>query len=137
MKRNYQHTKLYRMQKNIYWLVIIAFLAASCGNAKKDESAELNDKKAKLEKLKGEQQSVNDEIAKLEAEIAKIDTSAARPEKAKLVEIQPIATDSFSHFIELQGRVDTKNISYVAPPNGQGGIVKALYVRQGQAVRKG
>lgn len=137
MKPNSQHTKLYSMQKNIYWLIIIAFLAASCGNAKKDESAELNDKKAKLEKLKGEQQSVNDEIAKLEAEIAKIDTSAARPEKAKLVEIQPIATDSFSHFIELQGRVDTKNISYVAPPNGQGGIVKALYVTQGQPVRKG
>jgi RND family efflux transporter MFP subunit len=33
--------------------------------------------------------------------------------------------------------VDAQNISYVAPPNGQGGIVKALYVTQGQPVRKG
>jgi RND family efflux transporter MFP subunit len=33
--------------------------------------------------------------------------------------------------------VDAKNISYVAPPNGQGGIVKALYINQGQFVRKG
>ena len=102
---NTQHTKLYIMQKNIYWLLLVAFLVASCGNAKKDQNAELNDKKAKLEKLKGEQKSVNDEIAKLEAEIAKLDTSA-KVEKAKLVEVMPIHTDNFSHFIELQGKID-------------------------------
>lgn len=134
---NTKHTKIYIMQKNIYWLVVIAFLAASCGNAKKDQNAELNDKKAKLEKLKGEQRDLNEEVAKLEAEIVKLDTSAAKAEKAKLVEVMPIQTDSFSHFIELQGKIDARNISYVAPPNGQGGIVKALYVTQGQTVRKG
>lgn len=132
-----QHTKLYTMQKNIYWLLLVAFLAASCGSSKKDENAELNDKKAALEKLKGEQKSVNEQIAKLEAEIAKLDTSAARAEKTVLVEVAPIQTGNFSHFIELQGRVDAQNISYVAPPNGQGGIVRALYVKQGQQVRKG
>jgi RND family efflux transporter MFP subunit len=134
---NLQHTKLHTMQKNIYWLLLIAFLAASCGSSKKDQSAELNDKKAKLEKLKGEQKTITDEIIKLEAEIAKLDTSAAKAEKTILVEVKPIETGDFSHFIELQGRVDAQNISYVAPPNGQGGIVKALYVKQGQQVRKG
>lgn len=137
MKHYSQHTKRYNMQKNIYGLVIIAFIASSCGNAKKDQNADLNDKKAKLEKLKNEQKNVTSEIAKLEAEILKVDTSAAKVEKAKLVQVATIQSGNFSHFIELQGRVDTRNISYVAPPNGQGGIVKALYVTQGQSVRKG
>jgi RND family efflux transporter MFP subunit len=33
--------------------------------------------------------------------------------------------------------VEATNISYVAPPNGVGGVVKALYVRQGQNVSRG
>jgi membrane fusion protein, multidrug efflux system len=48
-----------------------------------------------------------------------------------------LAPQGFTHYIELQGKVDATNISYVAPPNGQGGVVKALYVRQGQSVRRG
>jgi RND family efflux transporter MFP subunit len=137
MQNKSQHTKLYIMQKNIYVLLMVALIAASCGNAKKDQNAALNDKRAQLEKLKNEQKSVNGDIAKLEAEIAILDTSAAKAEKAKLVQVTPLQTGDFSHFIELQGKVDAKNISYVAPPNGQGGIVKALYINQGQFVRKG
>jgi RND family efflux transporter MFP subunit len=56
---------------------------------------------------------------------------------AKLVAITPVQASPFEHFIEIQGTVEATNISYVAPPNGQGGVVKALYVRQGQNVRKG
>jgi membrane fusion protein, multidrug efflux system len=137
MKKNYHHTKLYIMQKNIYGLFIIALFAIACGNAKKDASAEVTDKKVKLEKLKKEQTDLGQEIKTLETEIAKLDPNAAKEENAKLVSLTPIETGGFEHFIELQGRVDAQNISYVAPPNGQGGIVKALYVRQGQYVRKG
>ena len=137
MKKNYHHTKLYTMQKNIYGLFFIALFAIACGNAKKDASAEVTDKKVKLEKLKKEQTDLGQEIKTLETEIAKLDPNAAKEENAKLVSLTPIETGGFEHFIELQGRVDAQNISYVAPPNGQGGIVKALYVRQGQYVRKG
>ena len=125
------------MQNNVYGLLLVALIAASCGNAKKDQDAALNDKKAQLEKLKTEQKEKNADIVKLEAEIATMDTTAAKAEKAKLVVVASLQPGGFSHFIELQGKVDTKNISYVAPPNGQGGIVKALYVTQGQYVRKG
>jgi RND family efflux transporter MFP subunit len=137
MKKNYHHTKLYTMQKNIYGLFFIALFAIACGNAKKDASSEVTDKKVKLEKLKKEQTDLGQEIKTLETEIAKLDPNAAKEENAKLVSLAPIETGSFEHFIELQGRVDAQNISYVAPPNGQGGIVKALYVKQGQYVRKG
>lgn len=123
------------MKKYIIGLVFLSFLAASCGSSKKDEAGNLTDKKLKLQELKGEQQKLNEQIVKLEQELLKLDpTAAARP---KLVEIKPVATEDFQHYIDLQGRLDAQNIAYVAPPNGQGGVVKALYVTQGQAVRKG
>jgi RND family efflux transporter MFP subunit len=73
---------------------------------------------------------------KLQDEIAKLDPASVAT-NAKLVAIAPVAASSFEHFIELQGNVDATNISYVAPPNGQGGVVKSLYVTQGQNVTKG
>lgn len=125
------------MKKHLIGIVLIALLASACGNTRKDESGNINDKKAELQKLKGEQKKLTEQITKLEEDIRKADPSAAAAATAKLVGVTPLGTANFSHYIELQGRVDAQNISYVAPPNGQGGIVKALYVRQGQAVRKG
>jgi len=124
------------MQKNLFGLALIALLLSACGNSQKDSKAELNDKKAELEKLKGDQTKINEKIAKLEEDIAKLDPNAAAG-VAKLVAIAPVQTSTFEHFIEIQGTVEATNISYVAPPNGQGGIVKALYVTQGQTVGKG
>ena len=130
------HYKIYFMKRNLIGLIVAAVLAASCGNTKKDAEGSLNDKKAELQKLKIEQKKLNEQIAQLETEIKTADPAAIAT-SAKLVTTVPLATQNFSHFIDLQGRVDAQNISYVAPPNGQGGIVKALYVTQGQYVKKG
>lgn len=124
------------MQKNIYWLLLIGLIAASCGNAKKDNAALLNDKKAELQDLKTEQKELTDKITKLEAEIAKLDTASVSAGKPKLVAIEPVAPNSFTHYVDLQGKIDAENVSYVAP-RGQGGQIRALYVKQGQYVRKG
>jgi len=124
------------MRKNLFGLLFIGILLSSCGAGTKDSKGDLNDKKAQLEKLKGEQKKINDQIATLETEIAKLDPNASAG-VAKLVAITPVQTSSFEHFIEIQGTVEATNISYVAPPNGQGGVGKALYVTQGQNVRKG
>jgi membrane fusion protein, multidrug efflux system len=124
------------MRKNLLGLVFIGILLSACGNTQKDSKGELNDKKAQLEKLKGEQKKINDQVITLETEIAKLDTNASAG-VAKLVAITPVQTSAFEHFIEIQGTVEATNISYVAPPNGQGGVVKALYVRQGQNVSRG
>ncbi len=124
------------MKRNLVGLIVIAILAASCGNTQKDAKGTLNDQKAELQKLKAEQKKLNSQIAHLENEIKKADPTAVAT-SARLVTVMPLATQDFTHYIELQGRVDAQNISYVAPPNGQGGIVKALYVTQGQAVKKG
>ncbi|MGZ3838052.1 MAG: efflux RND transporter periplasmic adaptor subunit [Flavisolibacter sp.] len=125
------------MKKHLIVLIALAIALSSCSDARKDKTGDLNDKKARLEKLKSQQKDLGVQIAALEQDIAQLDTSAARTENPKLVAIAPVQPDSFSHYIELQGKVDSKNIAYVAPPNGQGGIVKALYVTQGQYVKKG
>jgi membrane fusion protein, multidrug efflux system len=107
-----------------------------CGDSKKQRDAALNDKKEQLEKLKAEQEKNSKEIEKLQAELSKIDTSMATQQKAKLVTLQTLQDTSFEHYIELQGLVDADNISYVTP-RGQGGQVRAIYVKQGDRVRKG
>jgi RND family efflux transporter MFP subunit len=123
------------MKQYLIGLFFLSLIAASCGSSKKDEAGTLNDKKVKLQELKTEQTKLTEQITTLEKEIAKQDTNVVA--KPKLVAVSAIDPQNFEHFIELQGKVDATNIAYVAPPNGQGGVVKALYVRQGQAVRKG
>ena len=119
------------------FLALAAVLALiSCGSGKKEKVSVVTDKKVQLQKLKTQQQKINEQIASLEADIAQAEPGGANL-SAKLVAVTPLTVQSFSHYIELQGRIDAQNISYVAPPNGTGGIVKSLYVTQGQAVRKG
>jgi membrane fusion protein, multidrug efflux system len=131
------NTKKIFMKYNLYSLLLLALLVASCGSSKKDSAAALNDKKAKLQELKKEQRELTTKIESLEKEIAKLDTSSNTAGKPKLVALETIGTAGFTHFVDLQGRIDATNISYVAPPNGQGGVVKALYVKQGDYVRRG
>jgi RND family efflux transporter MFP subunit len=124
------------MNRSFLLLLLLSFLAISCGDARKDEQGSLNDKKARLQKLKTDQKKLGEEIALLEAEIRKEDPTAIAG-TAKLVAVNAVGAGDFQHYIEIQGKIDAQNISYVAPPNGQGGVVTALYVRQGQQVRKG
>jgi membrane fusion protein, multidrug efflux system len=116
--------------------IVAALTIASCGGSKKEGDAALNDKKAQLEKLKGEKSKSDAEIRKLEEELAKLDTSAAKSTKVKLVSTSPVTTQTFEHYIDLQGRVDADNISYISP-RGMAGQVKAIYIKEGQFVKKG
>lgn len=114
---------------------LTAFLLISCGGGAKDDKGKIGDMKAKLEKLKKEKNELDAEIRKLEESIAKADPKSVQQAK-KLVSVDTIRTADFSHFIELQGKIDAEGISYVAP-KGQGGLVKAVYVKNGQRVNKG
>ena len=120
--------------------IIISSLAmvilSACGDSKKEGNAVLNDKKAALEKLKGDKDKIDANITALEKEINKIDTSSANAPKSKLVAVQTIATSNFAHYIELQGRVDAENVSFITPRGGPG-QVKAIYIKQGDHVKKG
>ncbi|HWH61760.1 MAG TPA: efflux RND transporter periplasmic adaptor subunit [Ginsengibacter sp.] len=115
-------------------MILFITIATSCGNTDKKEGA-LNDKKADLEKLKTDKSKLDDKITALEKEIAKLDTSAATKQDAKLVAITPVALEDFKHYLDLQGIVDSRSISYITP-RGQG-LITAIYVKQGDLVHKG
>lgn len=126
--------------KRIFQYTIIAGFAVvlvACGQGAKEKKGSLGDKKAQLEKLRTEQVTLSTKIKTLEEEIAKLDTAAGKSDKAKLIAVTPVVTEDFSHYIDLQGKIDADNISYIAPPNGQGGLVTDLYIKEGQFVKKG
>jgi RND family efflux transporter MFP subunit len=126
------NSKTYYMQQKImkHTITIAAlFLLAACGSSEKQKNGSLADKKAELQKLK-------EQVTKLENEIAKTDTAAGKAEKAKLVTLQPVTPEVFTHFIDLQGKIESENVSYVTPRGGPG-QVKALYLKRGDYVKKG
>ncbi len=122
--------------KTIGLITVTAAVMLSCGGSKKEDAAGLNDKKAALEKLKAEKSKTEADIKKLQDEVAKLDTSAANSAKVKLVTTAPVTTQNFQHYIDLMGKVDAENISYISPRMGPA-QVKAVYVREGQFVKKG
>ena len=126
------------MQKIIKLSLIILFMAvaSSCGDTNKKESTTLKDKKADLEKLKTDKTKLDDKISALEKDIAKIDTSTAAKQDAKLVAITTVTLQDFKHYLDLQGIVDSRSISYITP-SSQGGQIKAIYVKQGDRIHKG
>ncbi len=116
-------------------LILSVITMAACGGNKTGDAA-IKEKKDQLAKLKDQQTDITKKIAGLEAEIAKLDPSSVQAEKAKLVTLSTIAPQEFSHFIDLEGKIEAVNISYVTPKNG-GGQVKALFVKKGDVVKKG
>ena len=115
--------------------IAAAVIITSCGGGAKDSKGDLNDKKVKLEKLKTQKTKIETEIQTLQQEIVKQDPSAGAV-APKLVAITPVSFQAFEHFIDLQGKVDADNISYLTPRGGPG-QVKALYIKKGDHVRKG
>jgi len=117
-------------------MALIILLAVACGGeSAKDKKGDLTDKKVKLQELKTQQDKLSADIKKLEEEIAKQDTTASAA-TARLVSVTPLATQNFEHYIDLQGTVATDNIFTVTPRGGPG-QVRAIYVKEGDYVRKG
>jgi membrane fusion protein, multidrug efflux system len=131
---NFKYSKMNSMYKLTPVMVLIMVIAMACGSS--SSPAKKDDKKTELKKLREEQTKLSEKIRKMEDEIEKTDTSAEAQANAKLVEIKPVATDKFTHYIDLQGKVDAENIAFVSP-RGMGGQVKAVYVKQGDHVKKG
>ncbi len=124
------------MKKYLICGIAAAVILSACGGSKKDNAAVLNDKKAALEKLKKERTSTDEKIRQMEKELSTLDTSSDANINIKLVSAAPVAIRNFMHYIELQARIDADNVSYISP-RGQGGQVKAIYVKEGDHVSKG
>jgi RND family efflux transporter MFP subunit len=128
--------KANNMKKILGFTLVLTsvLMMASCGNSSKEKKGGLGDKKVELEKKKKEKEKLDGEIRKLEEDIAKLDSNSSIVRK--LVSVAPVEVQDFVHYIELQGKIDAKNVSNVTP-RGMAGQVTAIYVTEGQVVRKG
>jgi len=118
--------------KSYYAIALSATLLASCGGEKKTD---LQSKREELQKLKSEQADMNTKIKTLEGEVTKLDPKKAEVGRVKDVAVSPVSATTFKHFVELQGTVDAKNNVQVSPKSG--GVVTAVYVKEGDNVRAG
>lgn len=123
--------------RNIFKLTLIVSLVvllAACGSSSKEKNGGIDEMKSKLEKLKKEKNGLDLQIRQVEEQLAKADPSSVQTQK--LISVDTLRIQDFTHFIELQGKIDADNVAYVSPA-GQGGVVKAVYVQSGSRVSKG
>jgi len=116
--------------KTRYFLILIPALALACSIG-----SEVEQKKERLNELKKEQQSMAQEIKQLEEEVNKLQSN--QPSNVRVVPVKTESVDrqAFRHFIQVQGTLDSRSNVMVAPKTG--GAVTAVYVKEGDAVRKG
>jgi len=116
--------------------VALSALLVACGStAAKDKKGEITDIKSKLEKLKKDKTGLDTEIRQLEEQLAKADPDAAASVK-KLIAVDTLRIQDFAHYIDLQGKISSSGIGYVAPKGG-GGVIRAIYVKVGDRVSSG
>lgn len=116
-------------------IMLLGVLIVSCGSGAKEKKGSVNDLRVQLEKLKKDKDKLENEIKSIEEKIAIADPKSINVVK-KLVAVDTVRVQDFSHYIDLQGKISSSGIGYVAP-KGQGGLVRAIYVKVGQRVGPG
>lgn len=119
--------------QRLVFVMLVAGVLASCGDAEKKNSAD--DKKKQLAEYKTQLKEIAGKIELLEKEIAKLDTSFHVEQKTKLITVEALKKQDFKHYIEVQGNVDAEE--NVIALNQQPGIVTAINVKVGDHVSKG
>jgi RND family efflux transporter MFP subunit len=112
------------MNKSIIFLLLVV-LAAACGKP--------TDKKAELASLKKQQTELAQKIKTLEAELQVGDST--KTSKVTAVAITEAKAEEFSHFLEVQGKVDGED--NIAVSAQMAGAITSVFVKEGDQVRKG
>lgn len=118
--------------KAYYAIALTTSLLMACSGEKKNDVA---GKREELAELKAQQVELTTKIKGIEAEVNKLDPKKSEEARVKDVTVSPVATSTFRHFVELQGSIDAKNDVQVSPKSG--GVVTAVYVKEGDNVRAG
>lgn len=112
-------------------LTISGFTLTACGGNEGDTTPEA--KKEKLNQLKAQLISIQDEIRTLEKEIG--NASGATAGKSAKVKTGKVESGVFTHYIEVQGKVDSEQNIMVSPKTA--GTITRLLVKKGDAVKTG
>jgi membrane fusion protein (multidrug efflux system) len=109
-----------------------AVILAACGS-NGTGNAQLDSLIAKRDSLKNVQSDLAKELAVIEEQIALLDTGI----KAPAVAVMPVMRQDFKSYFEVQGYVTTDAQARIYPnPMGQG-IIRKIYVREGERVSAG
>jgi RND family efflux transporter MFP subunit len=105
--------------------IVVLFILFSCSN----------NKQAQLSKLKQQQTAINDKIRSLEGEISTGKKDSLNPGKFKFVGLKDVNSNTFDHYIRVQGKVDgDQNAAVFADAPG---TVSSKFADVGQKVVKG
>ncbi len=124
------------MKKLLFTIATATFLI-SCGGDKEKSvedviaSNNIEEIQKKRDELTTQQQAIHDELKELDKKLDDLN-----PEKnVPLITFFTAKTETFNHFLELQGSVETKqNVVLNAEMSG---ILQQIYVKEGQKVSKG
>ena len=125
--------------KNILTILLFALILVSCGGEDKGKNSMENVLKSnnietvrkKRAELVNDQETVHAKIKLLDELISKIDTVKNIP----LITTFTAKQEVFSHTLEIQGNVTTKNLLVIYPEYN--GVLTNVYVKEGQRVSKG
>ena len=123
--------------KNIYNLLLIALIVSSCGGDKNKSvediiaSNNLELIRKKKTELDASAQEIANELKQIEAKIKVLDPQ----EKIPLITTIEANQSVFTHYVELQGSVSTKQNIVIYPEFS--GVLHDVYVKEGQRVNKG
>lgn len=122
--------------KNIIYTLTAAVVLYSCGG--KTTSVEDIIAQGDLEVIRTKKNEISEQQRTIEKEVAMLDSVIAvlsGEEKLPLVTTLTVKAEKFTHFLELQGDVQTKQNVLIYPE--MGGTLYRVYVKEGQRVTKG
>jgi membrane fusion protein (multidrug efflux system) len=112
--------------------LVASIILAACGS-NGTGNAQLDSLIAKRDSLKNVQTSLAKELATIEEQIALLDTGL----KAPAVAVMPVIRQDFKSYFQVQGYVTTDAQANIFPnPMGQG-IIRKIFVREGDRVSAG
>lgn len=124
--------------KKILYISLLGLLITSCGGDSKNasvdkaiESKDLTTIKTTRAEIQKQYDAIGAELAKLDLAIAELDTL----KKSALVTTATVNDTIFTHYIDIQGNVDTKQNLIIYPEYS--GVLTQVYVKSGQKVNKG
>lgn len=123
--------------KKIYLLLVITLVLNSCGEKKTTSVADLvatgnlQELTAKKKEITANLEKINTELETINEAISKKDTLKKLP----LITTITVKEEVFNHYLEIQGNVKTKQNILIYPE--MAGILKTVYVKEGQKVTKG
>jgi RND family efflux transporter MFP subunit len=124
--------------RKILYISLLGLLITSCGGDSKTASVDkaiaskdLTTIKASRVEIQKQYDAIGAELAKLDLAIAELDTL----KKSALVTTAIVNDTIFTHYIDIQGNVDTKQNLIIYPEYS--GVLTQVNVKSGQKVNKG